>query len=296
METVASCPLCGCDQHQPFEEHQDAGRTLSYRICCGCGLVFQSPRMTEDELRAFYVSEYRDVVQGSEAPTEKDLRIQAGRARHLVAFVNGRLPRVQRHLDIGSSGGVLLRMMKRKYGCYSAGVEPGEAYRRFSVERGDVVYATMDDLDQAGERPFDLITMSHVLEHIGDPVSLLRQLRERWLVTGGYLLVEVPNLFGHLGAELSHLTIYSRETLHRTLSMAGFDPRVMKAHGRPRSPILPLYITVLGVERTDDRPPLRRRDAWLPAIRWKRRFAMWINQELTERLPSRTWKPLPEPE
>ena len=122
---VEKCPLCGGQDHGPFERHEEAGHALQYRLCRTCGLMLQSPRMSDEELAAFYTSSYRLTVQGTEAPTEKDLRMQAGRARHLVRFSQGRLPAVARHLDIGCSSGALLRAFSRSYGCESVGVEPG---------------------------------------------------------------------------------------------------------------------------------------------------------------------------
>src|SRR3990170_8434868 len=113
---VAACPLCGGSRHAFFEEYEDAGRMIHYLLCEICGFVFQSPRMGDEELAEFYITGYRQTVQGSEAPTEKDLRIQAGRARNLTAFCRPYLRGTSRHLDVGSSSGALLRDFARAFG------------------------------------------------------------------------------------------------------------------------------------------------------------------------------------
>jgi 2-polyprenyl-3-methyl-5-hydroxy-6-metoxy-1,4-benzoquinol methylase len=289
---VMRCPLCGGSRLGPFEEYEDAGRTLHYRICDTCGLVCQSPRMSDEELARFYVSEYRQTVQGSEGPTEKDLRIQAGRARHLGAFCGASLQGVSRHLDIGSSSGALLREFARVYGCQGAGIEPGEAYRKILRAQGWEVFPKLEELGETRRRSFDVISIIHVLEHIPDPVGYLRGLRDSWLAPGGWLLVETPNLFGHRSLELAHLTVFSPRTLRQTLQMAGFEVRKVRAHGRPRSPILPLYLSALARADRSGQPARPRFSS--AGVRLRRRWALWRLETLTRRLPNWTWRELPE--
>lgn len=292
---VTRCPLCGGSRLEPFEEHEDAGRKLRYPICDRCGLVIQSPRMSDEELDRFYMSEYRQTVQGSEAPTEKDLRIQAGRARHLGAFCGATLQGVSRHLDIGSSSGALLREFSRVYGCRGAGIEPGEAYRKILRAQGWEVFAGLEDLGEKRRRSFDLISIIHVLEHIPDPVDYLRRLRDEWLAPEGWLLVETPNLFGHRAVELAHLTVFSPRTLRQSLELAGFEVRKTRVHGQPRSPILPLYLSALARAGRAGRVPARPRFS-SAGVRLRRRWALWVLETLTRKLPNWTWRELPQPD
>ena len=292
---VEKCPLCGGQDHGPFERHEEAGHALQYRLCRTCGLMLQSPRMSDEELAAFYTSSYRLTVQGTEAPTEKDLRMQAGRARHLVRFSQGRLPAVARHLDIGCSSGALLRAFSRSYGCESVGVEPGQAYRAVAASRGTRAVASLDDLDDMQAATFDLVSLVHVLEHIADPVAYLRRLREERLSPGGTLLVEVPNLFGHKGVELSHLAVYAPRTLCQVLQASGFRVLKMRTHGVPRSPILRLYVTALARRLPEGAGEPRIRFSGR-GVRARRRIGLWLNETMTRRLPNWTWQEWPEPE
>lgn len=75
---------------------------------------------------------------------------------------------------------------------------------------------------------FDVVVMNHVLEHVSDPVSLLRDVRNR-LVPGAILHVAVPNvacfearLPGWASYEPYHLIYFTPETLRRTVVAAGF--------------------------------------------------------------------------
>ncbi len=246
-ENVQYCPLCHHENSRHFDTCQFRGYTVHNRICANCGIVFQSPRMSTIELDEFYATEYRQVYDGNEGPTQKDLRTQKGRADSLLAFARDSVPGVNRHLDIGCSAGTLLMTFRDYYGDQPLGVEPGDSYRAYARSQGLVVYSDIDDLQSAAESRCDLISMTHVLEHLANPVGYLTYLRERYLSRDdGWLLLEVPNLYCHDSFEIAHLVSFSAHTLRQTIQKAGFEIIKLEAHGRPRSELLPLYLTVLA--------------------------------------------------
>ena len=120
--------------------------------------------------------------------------------------------------------------MARALGWHVVGVEVDEAAaakaRRFSEEIhvGDVLEAPF------APGRFDVVTAFHVLEHVPDPVAVLRRTLS-WLAPGGLLIVEVPNagglgaaVFGRAwsGLELPrHLSHFTPETLTRAVEQAG---------------------------------------------------------------------------
>lgn len=289
---VRNCPLCGSDQNKPFDEREFRGKAVFNRICSSCGLVYQSPRMTEDELTTFYEGEYRQLYQGDQGPNPKDLAVQQRRADSLLGFSRGKLKRCTRHLDIGCSAGLLLGRFQESYQCQSVGTEPGNAYRRYAQEKGLDVFASLDQLEIAGEAQFDLVSMAHVLEHIANPVDYLTALRKKWLVTDGHLLVEVPNLYAHDSFEVAHLVSFSAHTLSQTLQKAGFEIIALEGHGRPRSEILPLYLTLLARSQTNAGPYHLQAER---GVKLKRRMGMFRRGLLTRLYPQRAWLPVNHP-
>ena len=244
---VTICPLCGAGASDLFDRRLFHGEPVTNRLCQGCGFVFQSPRMTQERLDQFYMREYRQLYQGDAGPVTKDLDAQTARGAHLLAFLQSHgVMRLSRHLDIGASAGLLLKAIRSGYQCESVGVEPGLAYREASQKAGLQVYPRLEDLPERGKNCFDLVSLIHVLEHLPDPVGTLSQLRQDRLVQGGWLLIEVPNLYCHDCFEVAHLASFSRHSLTQTLSKAGYHVRVISMHGRPRSNLLPLYITALA--------------------------------------------------
>ena len=250
-QEVSQCPLCAAEHSQVLDKRVDHGQPVINRVCEKCGLVYQSPRMSDQELEEFYSLEYRRLYQGQEIPNSKDLSVQEKRAEALLKFVWPELKVISRHLDIGSSSGAALLRFQKAYSCLSVGVEPGEAYRTYAQGKGLQVYASLEELKQAGASQarsdrFDLVSLSHVLEHLPDPVAYLAGLARDVVSADGWLLVEVPNLYGHECFEVAHLVSFSPHTLAQTLQQAGFQLYAQKTHGVPRSRILPLYITVLA--------------------------------------------------
>ena len=99
----------------------------------------------------------------------------------------------------------------------------------------------------APERAFDNVVLGHVLEHVVDPVTVLRSVRD-WVRPDGRLLAAVPNahsahrqmavLMGMLHSEsqlndtdarMGHRRVYSQAELRHDLEAAGF--RILVAGG-----------------------------------------------------------------
>ncbi len=284
---IKKCPLCQSEKNFLLDQRQFRGDQVVNRLCENCGLVFQSPRMTPDELDDFYAREYRQVYQGEEGPTKKDLFVQNGRADSLLAILSKNKVNPKSYLDIGCSSGILLQRFRDHFACDVIGVEPGDAYRKYAQKQGITVYEDITDLSESG---FDLISMAHVLEHLPDPVAYLAELRKDYLTPSGWLLIEVPNLYSHDSFEIAHMTSFSEHTLRQILSKAGFQVVALKKHGHPRSKILPLYLTALvqpqdeGVKEYEVRPERN--------VALKRRLGMLWRRILQKLSPQNAWVPI----
>lgn len=286
-EIVKNCPLCDGGKSRAFDQRTFRGQVVVNRICASCGMVFQSPRMTEEETSAFYQAEYRRMYQGKEGPIARDFSTQTARARSLLGFIQPHIPAIASHLDIGCSTGLILQEFKKKYGSQPVGIEPGEAYRAYARQQGLAVYGSLEELAENVKDRFTLISMSHVLEHLPDPVGYLVHLWEALLHPQGWLLLEVPNLYAHDSFETAHLVSYSSHTLVQVVEKAGYQFVKMEQHGRPRSSMLPLYITLLATPepKTSQGYVLRPEKS----VMLKRRVGM-LRRRIVEKLfPDRAW-------
>ena len=291
--TIGACPLCLSTQAEPFQSISEESKTVSYRLCADCGLVYQSPRMSDAALQQYYQAEYVAQHQRATGVSEKELRVQTGRARNLVRLLRPQVESVARHLDIGCSAGLLLEAVRGTYGCESVGVEPAEVYRNYCAAKGLTVFSDLDRLAEADNDRFDLVSLAHVLEHLADPVGYLADLRNTWLRPGSKLLVEVPNLFGHSSLETPHLVCFHSGTLRRTLAVAGYRVIRLIRHGEPRSRLIPLYLTAIAEPAAG---MVSRESVRFGAggVRRRRRFGMAWHRLATRLAPRWAWLPLPE--
>lgn len=233
VQHVERCPCCARAQLRLFECFPHFGVPLRYRICRYCGLVFLSPRFSAAQLAGFYATTYREVITTTESD-DKHLREHQRRAAHLTTFLRAHRGSVRTHLDIGCSTGALLSEVRERFGCrLSVGVEPTHRYRARAAANFHVV----DHLEKVGppDGGFELVTLSHVLEHLTDPLEYLRLLHRDYMAPHGHLLIEVPNLMGHSSFEISHQYCFYTKTLRNLLGRAGFEVVAMKVHSIPRS-------------------------------------------------------------
>jgi SAM-dependent methyltransferase len=132
-------------------------------------------------------------------------------------------------LDIGCGNGSWLELA-REAGWLVHGVEPDPVSSRRARERGIDVRNDIGELLEEGAR-FDFITMSHVIEHVHDPVDTLKACYQL-LVRGGALFVDTPNIdalgleaYGRLWPGLDaprHLVLFNVDFVKRLLCDIGF--------------------------------------------------------------------------
>lgn len=149
-----------------------------------------------------------------------------------------------RIIDLGCGHGNLLRTFK-EMGCSVLGVDPDSAARETAGNNSvPVLDGTAEALPSSlDDQSFDLVIMSHSLEHCLDPMLALRN-AFGLTKPGGKLYVEVPNCgcvhFETL-AECSenfdaprHLWFFTADGLRRSVSAAGFHFGEWRYHGFTR--------------------------------------------------------------
>lgn len=239
METT-TCNLCGTAQWTNLFTVPDflLGREdvqATFVKCAQCGLIYQNPRPTPEEMGRHYPSEYELF---SSAPDSTNTSWMLSRAVHYgmgkrAAFVT-RHKKAGRLLDVGCAIGSFMNEMRQRPDWEVEGIEVSEVASRIARERYGLPVRT-GTLEQA-QLPsdcFDVVTMWDVLEHVHDPKATLREVR-RILKPSGVLVARVPNasgwdarIFGRYWAGFEpprHLYVFTPRVLGKILSDCALTP------------------------------------------------------------------------
>ena len=197
-------------------------------LCDQCGLVYTDPQPAPGLLADFYAAQERDAFVEGEAeriPGEGSRRNQASWLRDQLGSLRGK-----RVLEIGCYDGYLLFLL-REQGAVVTGIEPSRSAAALGEQRfGVKIHAGLFEDITLPERGFDLIVLSHVLEHLAEPAKTLRRCREL-LAEGGTLFVEVPNVRKPRVESavnfftFDHLFNFCPETLSMLFRAQGFAPQ-----------------------------------------------------------------------
>ncbi|MDB5668771.1 MAG: hypothetical protein JWL74_1721 [Alphaproteobacteria bacterium] len=245
------CILCGSgSQPRPVQDRikGDPGGQLRAVQCLTCSHVQLSPPSydlglyQEDGQVNFVISHYGTPIETlfDHAAIEATRRVRRF-AEYCEPLVRAGGEPV-RLLDVGGGYGFFGSAMKRHHpGVETLVLEPSasraETGRRHFEDRGDPDFPAPafeiglldDDYVQRHRASYDLVTLWHVLEHVEDPLALMRRSGEL-LRDGGSLWIEVPNVDDEL-ADLSpayrersfmreHISYFSAAGLERLARQA----------------------------------------------------------------------------
>jgi len=233
FEPVDSCALCGAMERST---HFREGRFEVVR-CAACGLVYVTPRLNAESLPAIYDGDYW------KSPSPKDrgyadyigdeslyLRTYQKRYRLIRRFA----PRPGRALDVGCAAGYFLKVLSDN-GWQVAGVElsPEIAARARQACGSDAIHVGELQAAPFDQSSFDLVTCWDVVEHVRDPLALLR-VAQSLLKPDGRLVIETQNVESRFARllgrswqhykHLEHLYHFSPSTLRLLLEKSGFEP------------------------------------------------------------------------
>ncbi|MGB0696618.1 MAG: class I SAM-dependent methyltransferase [Rhodospirillaceae bacterium] len=223
-----TCPLCAATTLQEISTLDRRGAPLITDCCLACGLVFSNPLPTEADLVAFYTTDYRKNYKKTINPKLKHHYRYAGRVVREITPHLSYFQKAETVLDIGCGSGEFVALMQA-FGKKAFGVEPSLNYAKYIQNTFDVSVFTGSLDDYQPTQSFDLIRMSHVLEHMRDPIEKLKKVRSL-LTENGALFLEVPNFRQYCQTKspgnifhYGHIYNFDRQTLGAVCSLAGLE-------------------------------------------------------------------------
>jgi 2-polyprenyl-3-methyl-5-hydroxy-6-metoxy-1,4-benzoquinol methylase len=199
--------------------------------CKKCGLVYTNPRPHSAEVARAYknLADYEYAEQDSSRSMNANLSLNTIK----------KYTREGKLLDLGCSTGYFLNVARINFDV--KGVEPSKwavdfakSKLKLNVEQGDI--ASVKCLDET----FDVISLIDVIEHLTDPIGMLKE-AQRLLKANGGIYIVTPNIKSlsarilkgkWWGLRPAHLYYFSPQTLSEMLQKVGFKVVEVRSYGR----------------------------------------------------------------
>jgi len=216
---VIKCKICG-EKGSFWKKKQD----YDLYCCNTCETVFIYPYIDETKTKALYEYNQKSECEYYLSTMLEDAKTFNARIKILEKYVAEKNRGI---FDYGCSVGTFLRAAKDRGWWSMIGFDLNKKALGFS---DDDPYIQVSEL--MPNILLNNIHMSDVIEHVPDPVSLMKQLNEQ-LIPGGYLVMTTPNI-GSLLAKLlggrwhaikppEHLFYFNKKSISILADKSGFD-------------------------------------------------------------------------
>ncbi|MDV7340803.1 class I SAM-dependent methyltransferase [Terasakiella sp. A23] len=233
-----SCVLCGHDKGKLLLEWE-AGYQLYHCEKCSAVSPNISPEQEKDHIDNVYATNlYMDKLE-REIHAQYDYRKNTfGKERLKYCIKRLNLdPSEIKLLDVGCGAGYFLSYLT-DHGVDCRGLEVTKGLAQYCQKRGLNVDAT--DLGDEADGTYDVIVMFDVLEHVYNPVELLKT-ANRKLKDNGYLILYTPNIhslsFELMGAAenvllpFEHVCFYDEKSFNLLAEKSEFNVHSLETYG-----------------------------------------------------------------
>lgn len=278
VEAQPTCYMCGNTGEMLYNGLEDylfgAPGKWSFKKCSNsdCGHIWLDPAPTRDTISKAYQNYYTHgqpnsvqytllarMIRSILHPVSiRLLRMRSERKKYKYMFL-GQVP-AGRLLEVGCGNGKrLVRMRALGWEVMGQEVDALAAKHASNNCKINVHLGPLETLPSNIEK-FDAVIMSHVIEHVHDPVALLLTCH-RFLKENGLLVIMTPNAasyghrkFGKLWRGLEpprHLHLFTCNTLAQIVNSAGFKRQncrtiAVGANGIGQGSHLPIRKTASG--------------------------------------------------
>ena len=193
---ISQCISCGSTNFKYYAENKTL--KVPIHICQNCKLhvAGESQKQLDDILKKFYEKDYWDIARNEGLDDSHSNHYSVGRKRIFLSqikYVKKFLTKNSKVLEIGSGHGETLIELE-KLNFQTTGIEPdlkNVEHLRKILKKSKIIQSNIENLDI--DEKFDFIWMSHVFEHLSDPISFLNNIKKN-TNKNYFLFIEVPNV------------------------------------------------------------------------------------------------------
>ena len=230
IDPVISPRTCVCGSPAIPSRFHDQFHGEKLLKCCTCQTLFVRSLPDEAELAKFYRGEYS--IRRRNYASEPYFRVMHSRAEAQYQFLSRYIePCGARILDFGCGHGILLDVLRGK-GAVTHGFDhdPLCLERLQASGHGRIEFG---DLEREHGGVWDVVCLSHLLEHLPDPLRFLGNIRRKTRS----IFVEVPKYDSRFPEQFvdqeGHLWFFTHDGLVELLGAAGFSVSECQDAGPP---------------------------------------------------------------
>ena len=199
--------------------------------CLKCNHIQLFPIPTLNDEKKFYDENLQDKNINDVGSIKRARRKMMPDNIRRYQFIKKIIPKKSRVLEIGSGHGFFLEIMKTN-GFDIIGYDISKEKRKYSKKVTDVpVYDININEKISMDDKFDIVVLFHTLEHITEPITLLKNIK-KLLKPKGKILIEVPNsddfhlklnkFYKEFYWERAHIHYFSPKILKNVIHKGGF--------------------------------------------------------------------------
>ena len=223
----SECHLCGSERTSLY---LGSDKILH---CNSCDVVFLAPERIPANLDSYYQN---NAFYAENADNPDLVRRMIKSAKFYLKIITKYIQPINNNLliDIGSNYGALVEEASRS-GFKAIGLEKNHFLAQKGRQRGlDIFEDNLVDL--AVSFPVKIITAMHVLEHLTNPQSFIKDAYKK-LVSNGLFIIGVPDIESYLAKKdglswryiaLEHLFYFSEKVLRQMLEGEKFEVLAVK--------------------------------------------------------------------
>ena len=230
---IKFCTLCKSQKFELISSHVRDSSKYKIKRCKKCHHVQIYPVPTMKEIEKFYNENLQEKNIGYKATIKEIKEKNLDDTIRRVSLIKKITSKRNSILEIGSGYGFFLERMKNS-GYKIMGTEVSKARIKFLKKIPNI------EIFQSSEpakikKKFDVIVMFHVLEHLTDPITFLKNIKTL-LNSKGKIVVEVPNFndyqldlhkeYRDFFWQFAHIHYFYPKTLRYVFKKAGFNSKI----------------------------------------------------------------------
>ncbi|MFA5032175.1 MAG: class I SAM-dependent methyltransferase [bacterium] len=228
----SDCNLCGGNNYEIVYQENPSNLVR----CKTCGLVAYNPLPSDDELNSYYSVFNDETMENISNNILTRILARKGELREIEKYITHK----GKILDIGCANGEFLKAAQEE-GWKVKGFETCPETANYAIEKLGLDITIGDNFVDARfpANEFDVIAIQCVIEHLKDPLLILKEMQRTiksdgllWLTTLNFdsFMAKAQGKIWEWKAWPNHLYYFTPDTMRKYLEKAGFE--ILKLYTR----------------------------------------------------------------